>query len=73
MARRKPTACDRHRTTVPVSWITHLCPVTQSILTLAVAAVALYVMLHPADPADAQKWAQSAVSLMVGYWLRGRV
>jgi len=32
----------------------------------------LYVMLHPADPADAQKWAQSAITFMVGYWLRGR-
>ena len=49
MARRKPSACDRHRTTMPLSWIAHLRPVTQSILTLTVAAVALYVMLHPAD------------------------
>jgi hypothetical protein len=44
----------------------------QSILTVAVAAVALYVMVHPADPADAQKWAQNAITFMVGYWLRGR-
>jgi hypothetical protein len=47
-------------------------PTMQTVLTVAVAAVALYVMLHPADPADAQKWAQSAVTFMVGYWLRGR-
>jgi hypothetical protein len=36
----------------------------QSILTVAVAAVALYIMAHPADPSDAQKWAQNAITFM---------
>jgi hypothetical protein len=47
-------------------------PIIQWVLTVAVAAVALKVLLDPADPSEAQKWAENAVTFMVGYWLRGR-
>ena len=44
----------------------NLRPTMQRVLTVAVATVALYVMLQPVAPADAQKWAESAVTFVVG-------
>jgi hypothetical protein len=50
----------------------NLRPTIQSVLTVSLLAVALYVMVIHASGAETQKWAESALTFMMGYWLRGR-
>ena len=47
-------------------------PIIQGVLTVSILAVALYIVVNPASAADTQKWAQNAIALLVGFWLRGR-
>jgi len=43
----------------------------QSVLTIAVVGVALYVIINPADRPEAQKWAFGVIGTLIGFWLRG--
>ena len=47
-------------------------PLMQFILSLVVLIGALYAMLNPSAPAEAQKWAPTAIGTLIGFWLRGR-
>lgn len=44
--------------------------IMQATLSVSLLAVALYVILTPAAPPDAQKWAPNVISMLIGYWLR---
>jgi hypothetical protein len=46
--------------------------VMQFILSVSLLAVALYVIVDPAAPSEAQKWAPGVIGTLIGYWLRGR-
>lgn len=47
-------------------------PLMQFILSLTLLAVALYVIVNPTAPPEAQKWAPGIIGTLIGYWLRGR-
>jgi hypothetical protein len=47
-------------------------PIMQFILSISLLAVALYVIVNPAAPPEAQKWAPGVIGTLIGYWLRGR-
>jgi hypothetical protein len=46
--------------------------IMQFILSISLLAAALYVIVTPAASPEAQKWAPNVISMLVGYWLRGR-
>lgn len=47
-------------------------PIMQAVVTVSVLAVSGYAILSPYAPVEAQKWAQGAILLLTGFWLRGR-
>jgi hypothetical protein len=47
-------------------------PVMRFVLSISLLGVALYAIVNPAAPAEAQKWAPGVIGTLIGYWLRGR-
>jgi hypothetical protein len=47
-------------------------PTMQFLITLSAMVVALYLIVSPATSAEARTWAQSVMTGLFGYWLRGR-
>jgi hypothetical protein len=47
-------------------------PIMQVLVTLAVLAVAFYVILDPGVAPDTQKWAMGTIGTLLGFWLRGQ-
>jgi hypothetical protein len=47
-------------------------PIMQAIVSISLLGVALYAMITPSVPAEAQKWAPGVIATLIGYWLRGR-
>jgi hypothetical protein len=50
----------------------HLRPLMQFILSVSLLCVALYAIVTPSAPVEAQKWATGIIGTLLGFWLRGR-
>jgi hypothetical protein len=44
----------------------------QVVLSVALLAAALYEVLNPSAPTEAQKWATGIIGPVLGFWFRGR-
>jgi hypothetical protein len=49
----------------------NLRPIMQFTLSVTLLAAALCVIVNPAAPVEAQKWAPWVIATLIGYWVRG--